>query len=166
LFLLHISSNLYFRSPSPFSFVPSACCTNKKLQGQPGTGKCWNGEKTQPCNSNELYIADCNNDKRQLFDIMFVDDGEVMLRVSGDNRCFQRDGYKIVLAGCDPTDDLQRWISPRGAFFQRRFEIANPSMSNYCATQEHHPKPGEVVWLEPCILSRHPFHQTNYWMRW
>ena len=135
-------------------------------RGKPGTGRCWHGEVTEPCSRDELYIATCNNDKRQRFSIMFVDSDEAMIKVAYDNRCFQRNGNSIELRSCDPTNDLQRWVSPRGAFYQRRFEIANPSLRDYCATQEHHPKPGEVVWLEPCILSRHPFHQTNFWMRW
>lgn len=106
------------------------------LQGKPGTGRCWHGIKTQPCSRDEMYVATCNNDRRQRFSIMFINHDEVMIKVSRDNRCFQRNGFKIQLRSCDPTNDLQRWFSPRGAFFQRRFEIANPSLKDYCATQE------------------------------
>lgn len=97
---------------------------------------------------------------------MFVTHDQVMIKVARDNRCFQRNGQLIQLRTCDPQNDLQRWFSKRGAFVQRRFEMSPLSLPDYCATQEHHPKPGEQVYLEPCVLSRHPYHQSNFWQRW
>lgn len=141
-------------------------CMMYDYRGKPGTGRCWHGEKVQPCSRDEVYIATCNNDKRQRFSIIWINLEEVLIKVARDNRCFQRNGYKIQLRECDAENDLQRWFSPRGAFFQRRFEIAPVSLSQYCTTQEHHPKHGEVVELVPCGVPRHPFHQSNFWQKW
>ena len=110
-------------------------CMMYDYRGQPGTGRCWYGDKSGPCTRDELFIARCNDDKRQRFSIIFIDDNEVMFKVSRDNRCFQRNGQKIQLRECDPSNDLQRWYAQRGRFFQRRFEISNVALPDYCATQ-------------------------------
>ena len=132
--------------------------------GFPGTGKCWHGLNTEPCHQDMVYVARCDSDKRQEFSILPMPGGtQYQIALYDQNQCLERFEYSLVLRECDYMNPLQRFWLPRGALFQKRFELSPITLANHCVTQSHHPKSGEVVELHPCSRARHPDHQSSFW---
>jgi hypothetical protein len=100
------------------------------------------------CNKGSgIKIAKCDRDDwRQHF---FFDDGRIRTRRNLDV-CLERSGRSIIFKGCDGSDD-QLWdnLSEDGPF---RLQI--PGNDSKCASQHHHPKDGEKIYMTSCKLCR------------
>jgi hypothetical protein len=144
-------------------------CMMYHYNGWPGSGHCWYDQTVKPCNPEEIYIATCNNDPRQRFNIIVLpnsneDGNEIFLvQVPSTNLCFERNNKSIFLRECDSASDLQQWIAINGRLTGEKFEITSVSKDTHCVTQAHHPKAGEVVELFRCEVPRRPDHQTSFW---
>jgi hypothetical protein len=132
--------------------------------GFPGTGKCWHGLVTEPCHKDMVYVSRCEDDERQLMSILPMPGGtQYQIALFEKNLCLERVEYSLFLQECNYMNPLQRFWLPRGALFQKRFEISPITLANHCITQAHHPKSGEVVELQPCGRARALEQQTSFW---
>jgi len=133
-------------------------------KGFPGTGKCWHGVKTQECDQEMIYISRCDSDKRQMMSIYPIAGGtQYQIGTYGDNMCLERVDFSLVLRECELMNPMQRFWMPRGAPYQKHFELSPITLASYCVTQSHHPKFGEVVELHKCSKARHIDHQSSFW---
>ena len=66
-------------------------------------------------------------------------------------------GIAITLSTCTTNDPRQLFTNQPSA----KFEIRTVTSKDKCLTQHHHPKSGEIVYVEGCSLA----HATNtgYW---
>jgi hypothetical protein len=66
-------------------------------------------------------------------------------------------GIVITLSTCTTNDPRQLFTNQPSA----KFEIRTVTSKDKCLTQHHHPKSGEIVYVEGCSLA----HATNtgYW---
>ena len=119
-------------------------CMINEYRGFPGTGKCWHGIRTEPCHQDMVYVSRCESDKRQRFNIIPMSGGtqyllsvyrEETARNLDEQQCFERSGYEIILKPCNAMNPLQRFWLPRGALFQKRFELSPITLANHCLTQ-------------------------------
>ena len=135
--------------------------------GLPGDGKCWYGRLRTKCRSDQVYMAKCDTkEKRQQFRFVHLDNEQVQIKLGDGNLCFERQSSQIFLEKCDSDNKYQTWFAPNGSFDGRRFEVSQKSRSGSCMTQDHHPKPGEVVELHSCSAARSKDHQTSYWNKY
>lgn len=70
---------------------------------------------------------------------------------------------------CDPNNKYQRFIATNGTSFfdgQKKFEISQVDFQKQCVSNDHHPKPGEVVELHSCTALREDSSQTALWTRY
>lgn len=103
----------------------------------------------------------------------FVTDGHVFevlhkgqfdqIKLANSDLCWERTKKRyITVQACDSDNIKQLW-SPLSA--EGGFEIKPADSSKddeeFCATQQHHPKPDEIVGLKDCELA-HKW-DTGYW---
>ncbi len=102
-----------------------------------------------------IKIARCKKDDwRQHF---FFDDGRIRSRRNKDV-CLERDGRSIHLQNCNKSRD-QIWGSLRK---DEPFQLRIPGNSAKCASQHHHPKDGEKVYMTSCKKS--VGNRTDKWI--
>ena len=111
----------------------------------------------------QIFIEACDDNGVQRFDFEYVSSDEVLIKLSGTNRCLQRSNRNIFVRNCSSTTSLQKWWAKVGQFNGDRFEISQKSAPDMCVTQPHHPKSGEKVYLEPCSQPRES--DTSFWER-
>jgi hypothetical protein len=130
-------------------------------------GLCWYGEDALPCDPDWIYLSECSPEHEpaanQLFDFIPVSSDEVLIQEYGQDRCMERSRRNITLESCNATNDNQRWYAVRGGFNERRFEISQKRISDYCVNNQHHPKPAEVVYMTSCEKARRRSHETSWW---
>jgi hypothetical protein len=112
---------------------------------------------------NKIYISKCGGNS-QRFDFVTVDDDEVLIKLHGDNLCFERVNKDILMSRCDVSNSRQQWYANEGGFAGDRFEFSQYGLNGWCITQRHHPKEDEEVELEPCGQARNG--ETSYWNRY
>jgi len=135
----------------------------RDFDGYPGRGRCWYGLDVRPCNPDHVYAATCNDDEKQQWEFVAVNDSEMLIKAKGEDRCMDRAGVNIVLRPCNPDNHYQRFFAIRGGFNEYRFEISQKTATRYCMNQSHHPKPGEVFAMYPCATARSSSWQTSWW---
>ena len=136
-------------------YFHSSGCMISDYRGFPGTGKCWHGLRTEPCHKDMLYVARCDSDQRQEFNVIPMKGGtQYQIAVHDEDRCLERLEYSLILASCNENNPLQRFWMPRGATYQKRFELSPITLANYCVTQSHHPKSVSETEQE-CTLQYH-----------
>ncbi|CAB9513487.1 expressed unknown protein [Seminavis robusta] len=150
-------------------------CATNSFNGWPGTGRCWYGDQVEECLSNQTFLARCDGTGlepwQQAFLFLPVNDDEVLIQSAAvaDQRCWRRSRRELFLTECDPNDPMQRWIASNGtAFFDEdnRFEISQAGFNSQCISNDHHPKPGEVIELHSCEALRAPDSQTALWTKY
>ncbi|KAL3780786.1 hypothetical protein ACHAW5_004899 [Stephanodiscus triporus] len=105
--------------------------------------KCQNNSCTD---GSGVKIARCRrNDWLQHF---FFDDGRIRSRRNLDV-CLERSGRSIVLRGCNSSDD-QVWAN---LCKDGPFKLQIPGNDEKCASQHHHPRDGEKVYMRSCKLA-------------
>lgn len=103
-----------------------------------------------------LKIMKCNtNDWRQHF---FFDDGKIRSRRNKDV-CLERQGRSIHLENCSSNKKGQIWAELKK---DQPFQMRIPGSTEKCASQHHHPKPGEKVYMTSCKRSKSS--QTDKWI--
>lgn len=128
-------------------------CATADYNGYPGTGQCWHGDFTEPCNSEELYISTCSKNEKQAFVFIPTGDNEILVQLGSPNpqdpnidRCLEREGRAIYLRACDATNPLQRWFAPNGSLVgDEKFELSQKDFQQQCVSNDHHPKPGKIT---------------------
>jgi len=111
-----------------------------------------------------MYVEACDlADPRQRFEFLPVSSDEVLIRAWGEDRCFARDNYEILLDSCREELHTQRWWAVRGGFNSARFELSQKTLPDRCVNQDHHPKSGEVMRMYECEAARKPEHSTSFW---
>jgi hypothetical protein len=133
----------------------------RNFDGYPGRGKCWYGLDVRECNPENVYIATCNDDERQQWEFVLLNDDEALIQAAGTDQCLERDGVNIVLRTCNGDLDTQRFFAIRGGLSEYRFELSMKTATRYCLNQAHHPKPGEVLAMYPCDRAR--TETTSWW---
>ena len=63
-----------------------------------------------------------------------------MIQAYGDDRCMERARRHVTMMPCNATIENQRWFAVRGGFNERRFELSQKRVYDYCLNQQHHPK--------------------------
>mmetsp|Transcript_524 Transcript_524/g.1043 ORF Transcript_524/g.1043 Transcript_524/m.1043 type:complete len:187 (+) Transcript_524:35-595(+) len=102
-----------------------------------------------------IKIARCSRDDwRQNF---FFDDGRIRSR-RNKNVCLERQGRSIVLDNCNSSSD-QIWDTLRK---DEPFQLRIPGNDDKCASQHHHPRDGEKVYMTSCKRSRDS--QSDKWI--
>eukprot|EP00584_Thalassiosira_punctigera_P016278 CAMPEP_0172570780 /NCGR_PEP_ID=MMETSP1067-20121228/128820_1 /TAXON_ID=265564 ORGANISM="Thalassiosira punctigera, Strain Tpunct2005C2" /NCGR_SAMPLE_ID=MMETSP1067 /ASSEMBLY_ACC=CAM_ASM_000444 /LENGTH=184 /DNA_ID=CAMNT_0013362953 /DNA_START=45 /DNA_END=596 /DNA_ORIENTATION=- len=111
--------------------------------------------KTNRCLKNSgLKIEQCDRgDWRQHF---YFDDGRIRSR-RNKAVCLEREGRSIVLENCNGSRD-QVWDELRK---DEPFQLRIPGNSEKCASQHHHPRQGEKVYMTSC--KRSVFSQSDKW---
>lgn len=125
-----------------------------------------------------------DGDARQWFTMVDVgttytgsaDIHEILLQTANPtakDRCLGRAKNSIYLTEeCNPADRSQRFFALSGSFSptgspdgKSRFEVGqyNGYDHNYCMTNAHHPKSGEVVEFHLCEEARKEHDETSYW---
>jgi hypothetical protein len=120
------------------------------------------------CRSNcragkKLFLDTCSN-KSEYFDFRYVQSDKVLIKLSNQKLCLERDNKDIYLEACNRNKQSQLWSSRRGSFDGDYFEITPDNRPNLCITQRHHPKAGEEVELETCVGARRS--DTSKWNRY
>jgi hypothetical protein len=102
-----------------------------------------------------VKISKCDrDDRRQHF---FFDDGRIRTRRNLDV-CLERSGRSIIFKGCDGSND-QVWDTLRK---DEPFMLQIPGNDSKCASQHHHPKDGEVLYMASCKLASD--NDTGRWI--
>merc|ERR1719253_1953864 len=102
-----------------------------------------------------LKIGRCDKtDWRQHF---FFDDGRVRSRRNKDV-CLERKGRSIELSTCKHSFN-QIWDSLKK---DEPFQLRIPGNDLKCASQHHHPKDGEKIYMTSCKKSR--ISQSDKWV--
>jgi hypothetical protein len=136
----------------------------RNYEGSQKTGRCWHGQDEIDCEPDEMYIERCDErDERQLFDFVPVSVDEVLIKVHGQDRCFERDDRLVKLKGCNQHVHTQRFFAVRGGFNQPRFEIGQKTMMGYCLQNDHHPKAGEGIRVKDCETGRKRTYNTTWY---
>jgi hypothetical protein len=111
--------------------------------------KCKNG-----CfEGHSIYVSECSSYSSYFDFVEIADSDEIMIKVVSDENllCFERAEQKVSLATCDETLQMQRWFARDGSFDgSSKFEISQHGFENYCMSQPHHPKHGELVKMDRC----------------
>lgn len=139
---------------------------NLKLYWQQGYR--WQGSSSErkwcmKCRSNNcsdgtgIKIARCDkDDPRQQF---YFDNRRIRSR-KNNGMCLKRYGRYIALDGCDNSDSDQVWSNLRTD--GGPFELQIPGNGSKCASQHHHPKDGEKVYMNSCKLAQRS--TTDKWV--
>jgi hypothetical protein len=106
------------------------------------------------------------------------EDGVEWIQIQLNGRCLtytdeggsRHPGTKIQLEKCRNDDEDQLWRynsngknAPEPSGDEPIFEI-NPKMKkDYCVTQKHHPKKGEILFVQKCKTPRKSNHRTAWW---
>jgi hypothetical protein len=98
-------------------------------------GTCWHGLERETCTSDRVYVTRCDNDSNQRFNFEYVSGGEALIKVYGQNRCLDRDGWQVNLKPCKPENSSQRFIALNGSFNSYRFELSQKSARTLCLNQ-------------------------------
>lgn len=103
--------------------------------------------KTNRClKGSGLKIEKCNKgDWRQHF---YFDDGRIRSR-RNKSVCLEREGRSIVLENCNRSID-QVWDTLKK---NEPFQLRIPGKKEKCASQHHHPRQGEKVYMTSCKRS-------------
>lgn len=128
------------------------------------SGTCWAGLDRQSCKYNAVYVTRCGN-RNQNFQYQYVGN-EVMIKVSGQDKCLTRSGIHIDLRSCNSGNNMQKFYAPRGDLNGYRFELSQKSAPRYCLNQDHHPKNAEYVQMFPCSWTRARNSLTSYWEKY
>ena len=140
-------------------------CATFDYDGYPGPGYCWYGDDSDDCNSNQVYLAKCGNERNQRFRFVDLSNGEVLIQLANnDNECWERSNRRIYVERCDSNNSRQRWYAPNSSFGGSRFEISQRGFSSQCISNDHHPKAAEVIEMHSCDGSRNS--DTSYWNRY
>lgn len=110
--------------------------------------KCKNG-----ClEGHSIYVSECSSYSSYFDFVEIADSDEIMIKVSGEDPslCFERAERAVSLATCDETLQTQRWFARDGSFSGDKFEISQVEFENYCMSQAHHPKHGELMQMDRC----------------
>ncbi|KAL7519066.1 hypothetical protein ACHAWX_003865 [Stephanocyclus meneghinianus] len=102
-----------------------------------------------------VRIDKCDReDPRQQF---YYDDGRIRSR-ENHSMCFERKGRSIELNSCNKSI-YQKWneLSQKEAF-----QLRIPGNKVFCASQHHHPKEGEAVYMTSCKKSIS--NKTDKWI--
>mmetsp|Transcript_11054 Transcript_11054/g.16816 ORF Transcript_11054/g.16816 Transcript_11054/m.16816 type:complete len:189 (+) Transcript_11054:199-765(+) len=118
-----------------------------RWQGRSGEKKWCMVCKTSRClKGSGIKIDKCDrDDSRQHF---YFDDGRIRSR-RNTSVCLERRGRSIVLDNCDRSIN-QVWDTLRK---DQPFQLKIPGNSAKCASQHHHPKQGEKVYMTSCKRS-------------
>jgi len=100
------------------------------------------------------------------FEFVNVGNGEALIKVDGQDKCWTREGRRIYLEICqmDGSYIRQRWFPQNGSFASYRFQIVQKDQKNKCATNAHHPKSREVLEMHDCDSPE--AKTTSYWNRY
>ena len=102
-----------------------------------------------------IKIEKCDTgDSRQQF---YYDDGRIRSR-KNKAACFERDGRSIKLRSCSDSRD-QKWDELSKS---NSFQLKIPGNNSKCASQHHHPKSGEKIYMTSCKLSSS--NRTDKWI--
>lgn len=110
--------------------------------------KCKNG-----CmEGHSIYVSECSSYSSYFDFVEITDSDEIMIKVSDEDRnlCFERAERTVSLATCDETLQTQRWFARDGSFAGDKFEISQVNFENYCLSQPHYPKHGELIQMDRC----------------
>ena len=124
--------------------------------------KCKNG-----CvEGNQMYITGCSGYSSYFTFLNDTTDygDEIMIQVYGTNLCLHRPegGRDIVLRTCNLKNYHQRFYAANGSSFDgEKFEIGQHSFPNRSLTQQHHPKHGEIVFMQNSTLAE--MSETQFW---
>ena len=157
----------------PVETSPTGEFFRLKLYWQPGYR--WQGELFErkwcmKCrwgcyDGHPLYITPCSG-YSTYFTFVTPTTGtgdEVMIQVNGTNLCVHRQGGspKVYLRTCNETLEHQRWFAKNGSFSGDKFEISQHSFSNYSLGQQHHPKDGEILYMQESYRAENA--TTQFW---
>eukprot|EP01082_Thalassiosira_pseudonana_P011135 g10557.t1 g10557 contig4:2102746-2103445(-) len=102
-----------------------------------------------------IRIDKCDKgDSRQQF---YYDSGRIRSR-KNKSVCFERQGRSIKLDSCN-TSRSQKWDELSKS---RAFQLRIPNNNEKCASQHHHPKDGEDIYMTSCKKSRS--NNTDKWI--
>lgn len=113
-------------------------------------------------------MAKCGTDPRQRFNLVLLprdawDNEEIfMVHIPSKGSCLELNDRSIFQRPCNPRNPLQQWKAINGNLTGRRFEMVPLTQTTHCVTQDHHPKPGEVVETFRCDVARRPTHLTSF----
>ena len=136
---------MYWRS----GFMWQESPTEKKFCLKCQSGTCSKGSGVK--------IAKCDrSDKRQQW---FYDQGRVRSR-KNTSVCLDRVGRYIELRTCNNSTD-QKWDTLRK---EKEFQLTPMGNDEKCASQHHHPRDGEKVYMTSCKKSRR--NHTDKWIKY
>lgn len=122
---------------------------------------CWyDSTNRRSCKSDEMYIDRCGEDRfKQQFELVEFGNGEALIKVAGEDRCWTRRNNLVKLEACDyfGGNDRQNFQAQNGDFNSKRFELRNGG----CVTTHHQPKEREVVQVDDCNAARSA--TANFW---
>lgn len=111
-------------------------------------------------NDNMMLVTDCD-DTDTKFSFVNQPGNGTQIRLKGTGLCLARANVRAVrTAPCDSTTPRQRWHAGLGGFDQTKFEV-RPVNKEGCVSQHHHPKDGEMLYVETCAKAHRA--DTGYW---
>jgi len=114
---------------------------------------------------NQLEVQNC--DSRNAWFEFVTFNGLTQIKLAEDDLCIEVTGTTTTeLQSCvDPTEDRprQKFVALNGSFNNGgKFEIGTVHTPG-CLTQQHHPRPGEVIKREDCPDTRDD--DTSFWVK-
>lgn len=111
----------------------------------------------------QLWLHGCRNGYGHVFSARTVGNYHQIL-VHDTNLCLERTQKRYVtVQECDANNDAQWWhkIRADGGPFELRPANGSRDSEPFCVTQQHHPKPGEVLGFKECRQAHR--WETGYW---
>lgn len=116
------------------------------------------------CNSgDDINIHYCDDKSTWfVFDNM-SSNGQTQVKIANTKLCLEwNDNYDMYVKTCDKSTDRQKFDAGQGSFSGKRFELR--TSDDGCLTQDHHPRDGELVFVEDCDTPRDD--DTSYWNKY
>ena len=151
-------------------------CMMHSYEGYPGYGRCFYGatnDESGPCQKDAVYIAKCNNDRRQQWTFVELRNRQFQIKAVSSNKCMQKmsdDSRSIRMRNCNANESRQRFRHPANDEFSfiddttaksNQAFILSHGASRECVGQLHHPKQGEIIELQNCRSALQS--DTLYW---
>jgi len=125
-------------------------------------GRCGAGEN--------IKVSKCDGDNT-MFSFINQVGNETQIYIPKDDKCLEsrRDEDNLKVEDCDNSNPAQRFRAGPGLSLDGdRFElipVVQPDSNiEYCMTQRHHPKEGEVIYREVCETARND--KTSMWNKY
>lgn len=108
-----------------------------------------------------IYITNCDRDMTTDWQFVTNPDNTFFIKIATSNLCISS-GRRLTVQTCDANDRRQVWTATKGTRdWSGRFQLRPIDDPDFCVTQSHHPRQGELLGLWECRIPEGD--DTSYW---